>query len=157
MNFLEQLVAEWYEYEGYFVRTNVKARKLAHGGWGMELDVLAYEPRTRVLLHVEPTGDADPWHKRKERFLTKKFILTQDEYEEIVGAMVQSVRRIAIVSCSRTTRADLNWGEDIEVMLIPKFIQQVAAKLRGQDPTKEAVPEGYPILRAMQMCLAYGA
>ena len=156
MNFLEQLVSEWYEYEGYFVRTNVKARKLAHGGWGMELDVLAYHPRTKVLLHVEPTSDASAWHKRKERFLTKKFILSHEEYEEILGAKVRSVRKIAIVGFSRYTKVDLNWGEDIEVVLIPKFIEQVADKLRIQSPVKQAVPEGYPILRAMQMCLAYG-
>ena len=32
MNYLEQLAAEWYEYSGYFVRTNVRARKRKMGG-----------------------------------------------------------------------------------------------------------------------------
>ncbi len=42
MNFLEQLAAEWFEYTGYFVRANARARKRSAGGWDMELDVLAY-------------------------------------------------------------------------------------------------------------------
>jgi hypothetical protein len=29
VNFLEQLVAEWYEYDGYFIRRNVKVGKRA--------------------------------------------------------------------------------------------------------------------------------
>ena len=73
MNFLEQLVAEWYEYEGYFVRSNVRARKRAKGGWDAELDVLAYDPSNLTLLHVETSGDAASWAERKLRFRTKKF------------------------------------------------------------------------------------
>jgi hypothetical protein len=156
MNFLEQLASEWYEYSGYFVRTNVKARRLPHGGWGMEVDVLAYEPHTKLLLHIEPTSDADSWPERKKRFLTKKFILSHGEYEEIVGAQISKVRKIAIVGYGHYAKVDLNWGDDIEVVLIPLFIKQIATKLKGQHPAKEAVPEGYPILRGMQMMLAYG-
>jgi len=32
MYFLEELVAQWYEYNGYFARTNIKFDKLKHGG-----------------------------------------------------------------------------------------------------------------------------
>jgi hypothetical protein len=33
MNFLELLAAEYYEYIGYYVRSNIKARKRNLGGW----------------------------------------------------------------------------------------------------------------------------
>ena len=32
-NFLEELVAEWYEYKGYFVRRNVRVGPRAKGGY----------------------------------------------------------------------------------------------------------------------------
>jgi hypothetical protein len=156
MNFLEQLLAEWYEYEGYFVRSNVRARKRTRGGWDVELDVLAYDPSNGVLLHIETSGDADSWAERKRRFLTKKFILKREEYEAILGCKVHRIEKIAVVGYARSTKADLNWGQDIKVLLIPDLMTRVAEKLRSQNPMQEAVPEGFPILRAVQTVLAYG-
>jgi hypothetical protein len=37
VNFLEQLVAEWYEYQGYFVRCDVYVGKRPTGGYECEL------------------------------------------------------------------------------------------------------------------------
>lgn len=156
MTFLEQLVAEWYEYGGYFVRSNVRARKRAKGGFDVELDVLAYDLSNNTLLHVETSGDADSWAERKRRFLTKKFILTRGEYEAILGHKVSKIRKIAIVGYARSAKANLKWGQNIEVVVIPDFMKQIAEKLRSQRPAHEAVPEGFPLLRAMQTVLAYG-
>ena len=155
MNFLEQLVAEWYEYEGYFVRSNVRTRKRTKGGFDVELDVLAYDLPNNTLLHVETSGDADSWAERERRFLTKKFILTIREYEDIIGCKVNKIGKIAVVGYARSTKANLNWGQGIEVVLIPELVTQIARKLRSQHPTHEAVPEGFPILRAVQTVLAY--
>lgn len=155
MNFLEELAAEWYEYRGYFVRTNIKARKRAKGGWDAELDLLAYAPSEEKLLHIETSGDADSWPKRRKRFETKKFIFKREEYENILGSSVREVKKIAIVGYPRSTKADLNW-EDIEVVLVSQFIKEIAFYLGQIDPLKEAVPEGYPLLRSIQMALAYG-
>ena len=156
MTFLEQLVAEWYEYGGYFVRSNVRARKRRKGGFDVELDVLAYDLPGNTLLHVETSGDADSWAERKRRFLTKKFILTKKEYEVIIGCKVNKIRKIAVVGYAHATKTNLNWGRDIEVVLIPDFMKRIAEKLHSQHPAHEAVPEGFPLLRAMQTILAYG-
>ena len=156
MNFLEQLISEWYEYSGYFVRSNVKALKRAKGGWDAELDILAYDPNSGTLLHVETSGDSNSWEERKHRFLTKKFMLTRGEYEEILGCRVSNVKKIAVVGYSHFTKKDLDWGNDIEVVLIPNLVRQIAEKLRSQKPMQEAVPEGFPILRTVPMFLAYG-
>ena len=156
MNVLEQLTAEWYEYSGYFVRTNPRARKREKGGWDVELDVLAYSPADNSLIHIETSGDANSWPERRQRFLTKKFILDLNEYEELVGSKVKSVRKIAIVGWSKSTKTDLNWGKEIQVVLIPNFIKQILQTLRIQDPMREVVPEGFPLLRAMQMAIGFG-
>lgn len=107
MNFLETLAAEYYEYTGYYVRSNIKTRKRERGGWDVELDVLTFMPKTKELLHVETSGDALSWPKRKERFLTKKFILDKGEYDSLVGTEVANILRIAIVGFQKETQADL--------------------------------------------------
>ncbi len=156
MNFLEQLASEWFEYTGYFVRTNVRARKRTAGGWDAELDVLAYKPSSKTLLHIEISGDAESWAERKRKFLTKKFALSKEEYEEILEAKIDGIHRKAIVSWSRSPKADLDWGGDIEVLTIPAFLSQIVSELRKRDFMSESVPEGYPILRTIQMTLKYG-
>lgn len=155
MNFLEQLAAEWFEYIGYFVRTNVRTRKRAAGGWDMELDVLAFQPSDGTLIHVETSGDADSWLERKNRFLNKKFILSKAEYETIIGSEIQNIRRLAIVSWAKSPKVDLDWGDGIEVLTIPTFLTQISTVLKDRDFMTESVPEGYPILRTIQMTLRY--
>ena len=56
-NFLEQLVAEWYEYKGYFVRRNVLVGRRSRGGYECELDVVAFNPEEKHLVHIEPSVD----------------------------------------------------------------------------------------------------
>jgi hypothetical protein len=154
MNFLERLVAEWYEYTGHFVRANTRTRKRAKGGWDVELDVLAFAPGDQRLIHVETSGDANSWSERKNRF-RKKFILSDQEYETLIGFKVQRVERIAVVGWTKSTKADLNWGDNIRVILIPTLMEEITSKLTGIDPLRQAVPEGFPLLRAMQMALAF--
>jgi hypothetical protein len=154
MNFLESLVAEWYEYSGLFVRSNPRTRKRPNGGWDLELDVLAYSPSDRRLIHIETSGDANSWQKRKDRFLTKKFILSKDEYESLIGSSIRTIERIAVVGWG-STKSDLNWGEGIQVQLIPELMEQITTKLKEAPPFRQAIPESFPLLRAMQMALAF--
>ena len=155
MNFLELLVAEWYEFSGYFVRSNPRARKRKEGGWDVELDVLAYLPANKHLIHIETSSDANSWEQRKKRFLEKKFILTKEEYESLVGTKIETVEKIAIVGWSKSTNEDLNWKNDIRVMLIPDFIKKITKELKATDPLEEAVPEKFPLMRAIQISLAF--
>ncbi|MBP7017063.1 MAG: hypothetical protein KBB23_07740 [Smithella sp.] len=155
MNFLESLVAEWYEYNGCFVRSNPRTRKRPNGGYDVELDVLAYAPSDRRLIHIETSGDANSWQERKERFLKKKFILSNEEYENLIGSKINAIERVAIVGWG-ATKTDLNWGVGIRVQLIPDLIEEITLKLRKTSPLKEAVPESFPLLRSMQMALAFG-
>src|SRR5262249_49187492 len=71
-NHLEELVAEWYQLQGYFVRRNVQVGKRLQGGYECELDVVAFHPARQKLVHVEPSLDADKWEKREQRY-AKKF------------------------------------------------------------------------------------
>ena len=60
VNFREQLIAEWYERRGYFVRTNEKWPDGRRG----DMDVLALCPETRKLIHIETAsseGKSGQW------------------------------------------------------------------------------------------------
>jgi hypothetical protein len=57
-NFLEQLLVEWYELQGYFTRKNVLVGKREKGGYECELDVVAFHPAKNHLVHLEASMDA---------------------------------------------------------------------------------------------------
>jgi hypothetical protein len=49
----------------------------------------------------------------------------------------------------------LDWGENIKVILISKLFEEITTKLKETSPMKQAVPESFPLLRAIQMTLAF--
>lgn len=155
MNFLESLAAEWYAIQGYFVRTNIKTNRRPNGGYNNEIDVLALEPGSGKLVHLEAAWDAMTWEKREARYLSKKFVFTLNQYAEIVGVMPASVRKRAIIGTSKTQPKKL-WGADIEVTTVPNFIAEIAAEMKQRHPMRDVVPENYPCLRSFQFVLAYG-
>ena len=155
MNFLEQLVAEWYAYRGFFVRTNIKFGKRPGGGYEGEIDVAAFEPRTKRLVHIETSSDADSWAERKRRFV-KKFGDAKQHYEEIFDFEFESLECQAIVGYAQKTLSQVDFGDDIHLVLIPEFIQGVTREVNRRHPMQAAIPEGYPLLRAIQFAVAYG-
>lgn len=68
MNFLEQPVSEWYAYQGYYVRENVRVSPRDRGGYKGELDVVAFHPETGELVHVETSMDAPPLSQLPDSF-----------------------------------------------------------------------------------------
>ncbi len=151
MNFLEQLCAEWYSYRGFFVRTNVKFGRLAHGGWRGEIDVAAYDPRTGDFVHVETSTDAHSWEKRKKRFL-RKFDDAAHHYDDLFPFERGKVERIAIVGFRNPK--DLIFPGSIRVVSIADFIGEILRGLKGKHPLRDAIPETFPLLRAMQYAAA---
>ena len=152
MNFLEQLAAEWYEYKGYFVRTNIKFGPCARGGYIGEIDVAAYNPTTRELTHIETSTDAYSRGEREKRF-RKKFSDAKRHYLEIFPFKGE-FKQVAILGFSDRVHT-LNFGEDIVIRSIPEFINEINIKLGKINPAKKAIPESYPLLRAIQHSAFY--
>src|SRR3989344_9204899 len=107
MNFLEQLTAEFYAYQGCFVRTNVKFGRNAggHGGHEGEMDVLAFYPQSKTLLHIETSTDSYSWEKREKRF-AKKFANAERHYRKIFGFEINKIEKMAVVGFNRQQRSD---------------------------------------------------
>lgn len=153
MNFLEQLVAEWYAYRGFFVRTNIKFGKRAKGGYKGEMDVVAFHPQGRTLVHIEASSDAYSWPKRKEMF-RKKFQIEEQLYASEFGFEFEKVVKVAVVSFTqpREPVEPVELGCD-KLFLVRDLMRWITSRLRSTHPMKAAVPEVYPLLRAIQFAV----
>jgi hypothetical protein len=154
MNFLETLAAEWYTWQGYFVRTNLKFGKRSKGGYTGEMDVAAFHPAKRELVHVETSMDADRWEERKRRF-ARKFAEAKAHWKELFAFPIESTRQIGIVGFGASGRKGV-LGEGIEVKSLAEFVAEICEELRTMHPLKQAIPETLPVLRAMQFAVHWG-
>lgn len=154
MNHLEQLVAEWYEYKGYFVKKNVKVGPRSKGGYDCELDVVAFDPETKKIVHIEPSSDAMSWEKREESYQKKfeagrKFIPGLFPSFEIQSDLEQ----IALfLFGSKVTRSNLAGGK---IKLVSELMAEICEDLAKKKIAKKAVPEQFSLLRTIQLTTEY--
>lgn len=154
MNHLEQLVGEWYEYQGYFVRRNVWVGPRAKGGYECELDVVAFNPTKNHLIHIEPSMDAHSWKKREERY-KKKFSAGKKYIPKIFKGLnlPTKIEQIALLGfAGRSNHISLGGGQ---ILLVRDFLEEIMAKLETKRIGKEAVPEQWPLLRTLQFVANY--
>jgi len=150
-NHLEDLVAEWYEFQGFFVRRNVSVGKRVRGGYECELDVVAFHPEKRLLVHVEPL-DADSWATREARY-AKKFEAGRRYIPSLFPGfdLPAEIEQIAVFASGgpkgRSTLANCR------VLFANDLIVQTFMSLRGRRLASSAIPEHLPILRSFQFVL----
>lgn len=150
-NHLEQFVAEWYEYRGYFLRRNVRVGKLAHGGFECELDVVAWHPETKHVVHIEPTMDADTWDKRIKRY-TKKLRAGRKHIPGLFPNISIQPRNIEqIILLGYGSNVNHQTIDGAEVRMSSQLLEGVLTHLRDIDLNSRAVPEQFIILRTLQL------
>ncbi len=148
MNHLEQLIAEWYEYQGYFVRRNVFVGKRAKGGYECELDIVAFHPEKRKLIHIEPSLDADSWPNREKRY-KKKFQAGKKYIPKLFKgiAIPDKIEQHAVfLYASKANHTKLAGGE---IVLVKEVLQDIVNAMKETIGHK-AVPEQFPLLRTIQ-------
>lgn len=154
-NWLEQLVAEWYEYRGYFIRRNVLVGKRPKGGYECELDVVAFHPNEKHLVQVECSSDASSWEEREERF-RKKFEAGQKHVPDLflgVAPAGAPIEQIAVLLYASTGgRAALAGGR---VLPVAALVQEIVAHFEGRPTTTAVVSEQYALLRMLQFVSDY--
>jgi hypothetical protein len=151
MSHLEDLIAEFYDWSGYLVKRNLKVGKLSHGGWEMELDIIAFHPTTKHLVHLEPSIDAHSWDTRESRF-KKKF---DSGYKYMFSSVFPwldkdtPVERIAVLVSHPQGKDELCGAK---IISIDEFMLLVKEKVSGCGKmAKNAIPEQYPLLRTVQL------
>lgn len=148
-NHLEDLVAEWYQFRGYFVRRNVQVGKRSGGGYECELDIVAFHPESRRLVHVEPSMDTQSWDKRALRY-AKKFGAGRTHVPSLFPGvdLPKDLEQIALfVYGGRGDAHDLGGAR---IVFIKEFMLQVLAAVRQKKLASAAVPEEFPLLRSLQ-------
>ena len=153
-NFLEQLVAEWYEYRGYFVRRNIAVGRRTKGGYECGLDIVALDPVRRHLVHIEPSMDAESWEKR-ERSFRKKF---EAGLRYIPGLfpgldLPEEIEQIAIFAFASRVNHPTLAGR--KVLLVSDLMREIIEDLSDKKIVSAAVPEHHPILRTLQFVVEY--
>ena len=151
MSHLEDLIAEYYDWEGYLIKRNVKVGRLAHGGWEMELDVIAFHLQSRHLIHIEPSIDAHSWSMREKRFRKKFDAAKKYIFTEVFTWLdpATEVEQMAVLISHPRNRDMLAGGKIISVdELMAKIRHKVIE--RGL-VSKQAIPEQYPLLRTLQL------
>ena len=147
-NFLEQLVAEWYEYQGFFVRRNVNVGKRSQGGHEGELDVVAFHPDKTRLVHVETSMDADSWGERETKF-ARKFNAGKKFVPSLFAGLepLPEIEYVASIGIgSDKNHASVGGGR---VQTVRDLLGEIRDKM-PHDFSSQAVPEQFVILRALQ-------
>lgn len=153
-NFLETLVAEWYEFNGFFVRRNVLVGPRPNGGHECELDVVAFHPAQRKLVHVEPSMDTDSWSKREERY-ARKFAAGKRHIPVLFAGfdLPEEIEQVALlVYGSTANRQTLGGGR---ILLMRDLMAEIRNGIAGRRIESGVVPEGFPTLRALQFAASY--
>ena len=152
-NHLESLVAEWYEFRGYFIRRNVKVGKRPEGGHEAELDVVGLHPEQHSLVQIEPSLDAHRWSVREARYL-KKFEAGRKYIPGLFPGMAipKHIDQIALFVYGGKSRERIAGGR---VVFIRDFMEEIRAGIRHRKVAHAAIPEGLPLLRTLQFAAEY--
>jgi hypothetical protein len=146
---LEDLLTEWYEYQGYFVKRNVKVGKGDAGGHECELDIVAFHPVTKQIVHIEPLLGAEPWGKRKLRY-AKKFAAGKRYIPKILQGIYQNqpIDQIAIFALGKNTNhAEIGGGR---VVNAESIVNEIVGEIRTRKLATDGIPEEFPLLRTIQ-------
>jgi hypothetical protein len=151
-NYLEQLTAEWYEHQDYFVRRNIRVGLRREGGHEGELDIVAFKPGH--LVHIETSMDTISWEAREERF-RKKF----ETGERYIRSLFQGftlpdqIEKIAVLGLA--SRANHEFVGGGRIVLLNDLLNDILNHLKGVSWLSHSIPEAYPILRTLQVVAWY--
>ncbi|MDD4319551.1 MAG: hypothetical protein PHW10_04490 [Candidatus Peribacteraceae bacterium] len=152
-NHLEQLVAEWYQLQGYFVRRNVQVGKRRLGGYECELDLVCFHPQHKHLIHIEPSLDCHSWKKREERY-RKKFEAGRRYIPHLFKGLYlpETLEQVALFVYGGGNRKEFAGGK---VMFVREFMRIINEDLKKRKIQLSAIPEEYPLLRSLQFAAQY--
>ncbi len=152
-NFLEELVAEWYEYNGHFVRRNVWYGNGPKGGRKGDMDVLAFNPKRKVFVHVEADGSSDKLSIVLKR-LGNKFGTATSHYAQFVRGF--KVEKAAVVTAVAAIKKNCKLPKNmnaVTIMTCSELTVKIIKVLKGKNPNNAVIPESWPLLRAIQLAI----
>ena len=153
MEYLEQLAREWYEFQGYFVRTDLWVGLEANGSYDCELDIVAFHPLHRHLVQVEPSFDLLEQTEREDHFRVKFAAGRKYLHRQFGLAADHEIEQVALLADGMsTTPRSIAGGR---VLLLSDLLAQILGKLASQDLASALVPEQWPLLRTLHFVSRY--
>lgn len=149
MNHLEQLVSEWLQYRGYFVRTSVQVGPRPNGGFEGELDVVGVHLGRQHLIHIECSLDTHPMTKREERFALK-FERGRRFIEKVFDGLTLPtiLEQVAVL---QFPNASVQAYGAARIISVRDLVHEIYAGLAHTTPASGAVPVTLPLLRTLQL------
>lgn len=152
MDYLQRLSAEWYEYQGYFVHTDLWVGLESDGSYECELDVVAFHPLRRHLVHLEPSFDLLTWQER-ERHFEPKFVAGRKYLHRLFGTEGQvHLEQIALIVADEQMPRTIAGAR---VLRLSDFMSAMLEALGTFDMAEAVVPEQWPLVRTLQLVVAY--
>jgi hypothetical protein len=152
MEYLQQLVAEWYEYQGYFVRTDLWVGLESDGSYECELDVVAFHPTHRHLVHIEPSLDLLSWKEREAHFQLK-FDAGRKYLHRMFGNEPRiHFEQIALESADEELPRTIAGAR---LVRLSDLIGEILGALAAFPISEWLVPEQWPLLRTLQFVTAF--
>jgi hypothetical protein len=152
MNHLEQLVAEWLSYNGYFVRTAVRVGKRPNGGHEGELDVVAFHPGRQHFLHVECSLDSDRIERREEKFALKFERGRRYASGLFAGLPISGPPdQVVVHTVASPAKRIIGGGRLVRTV---DLVREIMEGLKDKTPLSGAVPDTFPLLRTIQLVAA---
>ena len=151
MSHLEDLICQYYEWQGYIVRRNVKVGRLLRGGWEGELDVVAYHPESQNLVHLEPSVDGLSWADRETRFFKKFRAGKKYIFKEVLPWLDAStpLKQVAVLVSRGAAHDTVGGGE---VLTIDEITKEIRGKVASEGAmVSAAIPEQFDLLRTIQL------
>jgi hypothetical protein len=95
-NFLEKLVAQWYDYQGYMTKRNLYFGTGGSGGKASDIDVLAFDPFKNKAVHIEAATLGDSYEETGKKH-KKKFEKAKNYYKDYVPVDPNSVEPKSLI------------------------------------------------------------
>ena len=148
MNFLEELLSEWYEYYyDCFIKKNIS---FGEGKNTEEIDILAYNPEKGIVYHIETINFVKSKKKQKEEIL-KKFENAEKYYKKILNLPEYKIEKIVVVDDVKRVDNVLEelFTKNIKVVAVEEIITDICAELLSQKNSYCLVPEKYSLIRTV--------
>ncbi len=148
MEYIEQLVLEWYEYQGYFVHRDLWVGLESDGSYECELNVVCYHPQRNHLVHIEPSMDLLDWNEREVHFKTKFDAARKYLHRMFVVEPEPSVEYVAFLAFPGEKSRKFVAGA--RVLLMSELLAEILTKLKRFNIASYMIPEQWPLLRTLQ-------
>jgi hypothetical protein len=148
-DYLEQLLGEWYEYQGYFLHRDLWVGLDRDGRYECELDLVAFNPHKNHLVHLEMSVDLLPWREREEHF-TAKFEAGRKYLHRFAGFQPSAtLEQIAVVVVADALNHQTVAGA--RILLVQDLLAEILRTLRSYSLSSSPMPPQWPLLRALQL------